>query len=213
MPPSAATAGRTAAPPVAQLAGHPLPLDLQADDEEEQRHQPVVDDSGRATRRSRSSRCRRSGGCGRASRRTRSTASSPTPARRPWRCTSTMPPPASTARNDWSGRPNTGRAGDRSRSRSAADLARCRPRAVPCGGLDPSGGDVNDDADQASRHTRGRGYRSVEVPSSPTAGPARSGGRGARGSNCITTVVPSSVFTNSSSSASILMSGMPSPPS
>ena len=41
-PPSAANAAARGAR-VAQLAGDELALDLQADDEEEQRHQPVVD--------------------------------------------------------------------------------------------------------------------------------------------------------------------------
>ena len=42
-PPAAAIAGRSAARAVAQLAGDQLALDLQPDDEEEHRHQPVVD--------------------------------------------------------------------------------------------------------------------------------------------------------------------------
>ena len=44
MPPRAAIAGRAAWRAVAQLADGPLAFDLQADDEEEDGHQPVVDD-------------------------------------------------------------------------------------------------------------------------------------------------------------------------
>ena len=43
MPPSAAMAGSATRAPVAQLADHELALDLHADDEEEERHQQVVD--------------------------------------------------------------------------------------------------------------------------------------------------------------------------
>ena len=55
-PPTAASAGSAAARAVAQLAVDELALDLEPDDEEEQRHQPVVDpvvqvESGRARAR------------------------------------------------------------------------------------------------------------------------------------------------------------------
>ena len=63
-PPSAAIAGSAAARAVAQLADDELALDLQPDDEEEDRHQPVVDPVAQVEvqrrRRPRSSWCARS---------------------------------------------------------------------------------------------------------------------------------------------------------
>ena len=84
MPPSAAAMGTSGAAAVGQLAHRELALDLQADDEEEQRHQPVVDPVPKVEfERPRPTLS--PPGCARTSSRSATTASSPRAARPQWR--------------------------------------------------------------------------------------------------------------------------------
>ena len=103
MPPSAATTGSAIRPPLAQLAQVELALGLEPDDEEEERHQALVDPVAQVVRDARS---RRAGSTARSSRPTRrspTTASSPTPARRRSRRAAPTAPPVSVLRKSRTG--------------------------------------------------------------------------------------------------------------
>ena len=120
--------GQRRGPSVAELAGHPLPLDLEPDHQEEQGHQPVVDPVGQVVAQG--------------ERADLEAISVPNSERYPAlqgefahssattvATSSTMPPAASTWRNCWTGRASSGPAGCRSPRRCSGGHAGCRRRS------------------------------------------------------------------------------------
>ena len=104
IPPSAATAGSTACGSGAQLADRELTLDLQADDEEEDRHQPVVDEPRRRVNRARSGPAASSTGGPRIARYTSDAPEFARTSAATAQLSRTMPLAASRRRNTWIGR-------------------------------------------------------------------------------------------------------------